>query len=159
MSELTHFDECGQAHMVNVGEKAETHRKAVASGRISMAPATFELIASGTAKKGDVLGIARVAAIMASKRTADLVPLCHPIGLTRVTVEFEMDQVQNAVDCRATCECYGKTGVEMEALTAVQVGLLTIYDMCKAVDRGMVMSNIRLLEKDGGKTGRWTVDV
>lgn len=159
MSELTHFDKCGQAHMVNVGEKAETHRKAVASGRISMAPATFELIASGTAKKGDVLGIARVAAIMASKRTADLVPLCHPIGLTRVTVEFEMDQVQNAVDCRATCECYGKTGVEMEALTAVQVGLLTIYDMCKAVDRGMVMSNIRLLEKDGGKTGRWTVDV
>ncbi len=159
MSELTHFDECGQAHMVNVGEKAETHRKAVASGRISMAPATFELIASGSAKKGDVLGIARVAAIMASKRTADLVPLCHPIGLTRVAVEFELDQVQNAVECRATCECYGKTGVEMEALTAVQVGLLTIYDMCKAVDRGMVMSDIRLLEKDGGKTGRWTADV
>lgn len=159
MSELTHFDECGQAHMVNVGEKAETHRKAVASGRISMAPATLELIASGSAKKGDVLGIARVAAIMASKRTADLVPLCHPIGLTRVAVEFEMDQVQNAVVCRATCECYGKTGVEMEALTAVQVGLLTIYDMCKAVDRGMVMSDIRLLEKDGGKTGRWTADV
>ena len=159
MSELTHFDECGQAHMVNVGEKAETHRKAVASGRISMAPATFELIASGSAKKGDVLGIARVAAIMASKRTADLVPLCPPIGLTRVAVEFEMDQVQNAVVCRATCECYGKTGVEMEALTAVQVGLLTIYDMCKAVDRGMVMSDIRLLEKDGGKTGRWTADV
>ncbi len=159
MSELTHFDECGQAHMVNVGAKAETHRVAVASGRISMAPATFELIASGTAKKGDVLGIARVAAIMASKRTADLVPLCHPIALTRVVVEFELEKETNAVLCRATCECYGKTGVEMEALTAVQVGLLTIYDMCKAVDRGMIMSDIRLLEKDGGKTGRWTAEV
>ena len=159
MSELTHFDECGQAHMVNVGAKAETHRVAVASGRISMAPATFELIASGTAKKGDVLGIARVAAIMASKRTADLVPLCHPIALTRVAVEFELEKETNAVLCRATCECYGKTGVEMEALTAVQVGLLTIYDMCKAVDREMIMSDIRLLEKDGGKTGRWTAEV
>lgn len=159
MSELTHFDECGQAHMVNVGAKAETHRVAVASGRISMAPATFELIASGTAKKGDVLGIARVAAIMASKRTADLVPLCHPIALTRVAVEFELEKETNAVLCRVTCECYGKTGVEMEALTAVQVGLLTIYDMCKAVDRGMIMSDIRLLEKDGGKTGRWTAEV
>ena len=156
MSELTHFDECGQAHMVNVGAKNETHRVAVASGRIQMAPETFELIATGTAKKGDVLGIARVAAIMASKRTADLVPLCHPISLTRVAVDFELEPEKPAVFCRATCECYGKTGVEMEALTAVQVGLLTIYDMCKAVDRGMTMTDIRLLEKAGGKSGHWT---
>lgn len=155
MSELTHFDEQGQAHMVNVGAKDETHRVAVASGTIHMAPATFELIASGTAKKGDVIGIARVAAIMASKKTAELVPLCHPISLTRVAVEFELDRESSTVTCTATCECYGKTGVEMEALTAVQVGLLTVYDMCKAVDRGMVMSDIRLLEKAGGKSGHW----
>ena len=155
MSELTHFDEQGQAHMVNVGAKDETHRVAVASGTIHMAPATFELIASGTAKKGDVIGIARVAAIMASKKTAELVPLCHPISLTRVAVEFELDREASAVTCTATCECYGKTGVEMEALTSVQVGLLTVYDMCKAVDRGMVMSDIRLLEKAGGKSGHW----
>lgn len=158
MSELTHFDEAGQAHMVNVGEKSETHRIAVACGRIYMQPATFELVAGGTAKKGDVIGIARVAAIMASKRTSDLVPLCHPIGLTRVAVDFELDEKTHAVTCTARCECYGKTGVEMEALTAVQVGLLTIYDMCKAVDRGMVMTDIRLLEKDGGKSGRWTAE-
>ena len=155
MSELTHFDEQGQAHMVNVGAKDETHRVAMASGTIHMAPATFELIASGTAKKGDVIGIARVAAIMASKKTAELVPLCHPISLTRVAVEFELDREASTVTCTATCECYGKTGVEMEALTAVQVGLLTVYDMCKAVDRGMVMSDIRLLEKAGGKSGHW----
>ena len=141
--------------MVNVGAKDETHRVAVASGTIHMAPATFELIASGTAKKGDVIGIARVAAIMASKKTAELVPLCHPISLTRVAVEFELDREASAVTCTATCECYGKTGVEMEALTSVQVGLLTVYDMCKAVDRGMVMSDIRLLEKAGGKSGHW----
>ena len=146
MSELTHFDEAGQAHMVNVGEKSETHRIAVACGRIHMQPATFELVAGGTAKKGD------------SKRTSDLVPLCHPIGLTRVAVDFELDEKTHAVTCTARCECYGKTGVEMEALTAVQVGLLTIYDMCKAVDRGMVMTDIRLLEKDGGKSGRWTAE-
>ena len=146
MSELTHFDEAGQAHMVNVGEKSD------------MQSATFELVAGGTAKKGDVIGIARVAAIMASKRTSDLVPLCHPIGLTRVAVDFELDEKTHAVTCTARCECYGKTGVEMEALTAVQVGLLTIYDMCKAVDRGMVMTDIRLLEKDGGKSGRWTAE-
>lgn len=158
MSELTHFDEAGQAHMVNVGEKSETHRIAMASGRIIMQPSTFELVAGGTAKKGDVIGIARVAAIMASKRTSDLVPLCHPIGLTRVAVDFELDEAEHAVTCQARCECYGKTGVEMEALTAVQVGLLTIYDMCKAVDRGMVMTDIRLLEKDGGKSGRWTFE-
>ncbi|MBP3438083.1 MAG: cyclic pyranopterin monophosphate synthase MoaC [Sutterella sp.] len=155
MSELTHFDEHGQAHMVNVGAKDETHRVAVAEGTIQMAPATFELIASGSAKKGDVIGIARVAAIMASKKTAELVPLCHPIALTRVAVDFELLRETSSVRCTATCECCGKTGVEMEALTAVQVGLLTVYDMCKAVDRGMVMTDIRLLEKAGGKSGHW----
>lgn len=155
MSELTHFDEHGAAHMVNVGAKDETHRVAVACGTIYMAPTTFALIESGTAKKGDVIGIARVAAIMASKRTAELVPLCHPIGLTRVAAEFSLDKEKSAVTCQVTTECYGKTGVEMEALTAVQVGLLTIYDMCKAVDRGMVMTDIRLLEKAGGKSGHW----
>ena len=155
MSELTHFDEHGQAHMVNVGAKDETHRVAVAEGTIQMAPATFELIASGAAKKGDVIGIARVAAIMASKKTAELVPLCHPIALTRVAVDFELLRETSSVRCTATCECCGKTGVEMEALTAVQVGLLTVYDMCKAVDRGMVMTDIRLLEKAGGKSGHW----
>ncbi len=155
MSELTHFDEAGQAHMVNVGEKSETHRIAVACGRIHMQPATFELVAGGTAKKGDVIGIARVAAIMASKRTSDLVPLCHPIGLTRVAVDFELDEKTHAVTCTARCECYGKTGVEMEALTAASVTCLTVYDMCKAVDRGMEISDVRLLKKDGGKTGLW----
>ena len=155
MSELTHFDEHGQAHMVNVGAKDETHRVAVAEGTIRMAPTTFELIASGSAKKGDVIGIARVAAIMASKKTAELVPLCHPISLTRVAVDFELCRDTSSVRCTATCECCGKTGVEMEALTAVQVGLLTVYDMCKAVDRGMVMTEIRLLEKAGGKSGHW----
>ena len=153
MSELTHFDEAGQAHMVNVGEKSETHRIAVACGRIHMQPATFELVAGGTAKKGDVIGIARVAAIMASKRTSDLVPLCHPIGLTRVAVDFELDEKTHAVTCTARCECYGKTGVEMETLTAVQVGLLTIYDMCKAVQRDMVITDVRLLSKTGGVHG------
>lgn len=155
MSELTHFNEHGQAHMVNVGAKDETHRVATAEGRITMQPATFALVQSGSAKKGDVIGIARVAAIMASKRTSDLIPLCHPIGLTRVAVDFELDESTHSIRCQATCECYGKTGVEMEALTSVQVGLLTIYDMCKAVDRGMVMSDIRLLEKAGGKSGHW----
>ncbi len=155
MSQLTHFDSTGQAHMVDVGAKADTHRVAVAAGRIRMLPATFELVATGSAKKGDVIGIARVAAIMASKRTADLIPLCHPISLTRVAVEFELDPAQHAVHCTATCETRGQTGVEMEALTAVQVGLLTIYDMCKAVDRGMVIEGVRVLEKHGGKSGDW----
>lgn len=141
--------------MVDVGAKNETHRRATAEGVITMLPATFELVASGTAKKGDVIGIARVAAIMASKRTADLVPLCHPISLTHVSVDFELDRETSSVRCRATCECRGQTGVEMEALTAVQVGLLTVYDMCKAVDRGMVIRNVRLLEKAGGKSGHW----
>ena len=152
---LTHFDAAGQAHMVDVGAKAETHRIAVATGSIRMKPETLALILSGTAKKGDVLGIARIAAIMASKRTADLVPLCHPLALTRVAVDFTTDEPNNAVHCRAQVETYGKTGVEMEALTAVQVGLLTVYDMCKAVDRGMVMTDIRVTEKAGGKSGDW----
>ena len=153
--ELTHFDAQGQAHMVDVGAKASTHRVAVARGRISMLPATLALIESGTAKKGDVLGIARLAGIMGAKKTSDLIPLCHPIALTRVAVEFEVDAAANAIECTATAECSGQTGVEMEALTAVQVALLTVYDMCKAVDRGMTISDVRLLEKKGGKSGHW----
>jgi cyclic pyranopterin phosphate synthase len=152
---LTHFDTSGQAHMVDVGAKDETHRIAVATGTIRMKPETLAIIQSGTAKKGDVLGIARIAAIMGAKRTSDLIPLCHPLALTRVTVDFAVDAAASAVTCTAQVETYGKTGVEMEALTAVQVGLLTIYDMCKAVDRGMVMTDIRLLEKHGGKSGDW----
>lgn len=155
MSELTHFDVAGNAHMVDVGAKDETHRVAVATGRISMRPETFALIAEGKAKKGDVIGIARVAAIMASKKTSDLIPLCHPIALTRVAVDFELVSADHAIVCCATCETHGQTGVEMEALTAVQVGLLTIYDMCKAVDRFMVIDGVRLLEKRGGKSGHW----
>jgi cyclic pyranopterin phosphate synthase len=156
---LTHFDSTGQAHMVDVAAKAETHRIAVAAGTIRMKPETLELVATGTAKKGDVLGIARIAAIMGAKRTADLVPLCHPLALTRVTVDFEVDAAGSSVHCRAQVETVGKTGVEMEALTAVQVGLLTIYDMCKAADRGMVMTNVRVLEKHGGKSGDWSADL
>jgi len=152
---LTHFDERGAARMVDVAEKAETHRVAVAAGRIRMLPATLALVESGSAKKGDVLGVARVAAILGAKRTAELVPLCHPVPLTSVAVEFSIDRDANAVECRATVECTARTGVEMEALTAVQVGLLTIYDMCKAVDRGMTMESIRLLEKRGGKSGTY----
>jgi cyclic pyranopterin monophosphate synthase len=152
---LTHFDDHGQAQMVDVAAKSETHRVARASGCIRMQPATFALIASGTAKKGDVIGIARIAAIQGAKRTADLVPLCHPLAITRVTVDFELDASQSEVHCTAQVETVGRTGVEMEALTAVQVGLLTVYDMCKAADRGMVMSNIRVLEKRGGKSGEW----
>ncbi len=157
-SPLTHFDAAGQAHMVDVSAKAETARMAVARGSIRMLPATLALIQSGNAKKGDVLGVARIAAILASKRTADLIPLCHPIALTRVTVEFEVDLVSSAVHCHARAETCGRTGVEMEALTAVQIGLLTIYDMCKAADRGMVMTDVRLLEKQGGKSGHWQAD-
>lgn len=152
---LTHFDAAGQAHMVDVGAKAETARVARAAGSIYMEPATLELIRGGSAKKGDVLGIARVAAIMASKRTGDLIPLCHPIALTRVAAEFTVDVQRSAVHCEVTAECFGRTGVEMEALTAVSVGLLTVYDMCKAVDRGMRIDNVRLLEKRGGKSGHW----
>ena len=156
---LTHFDATGQAHMVDVGAKQDTHRIAVAAGTIRMKPETLALVMSGTAKKGDVICIARIAAIMASKRTSDLVPLCHPLPITRVAVDFEIDEAANSVHCRAQVETIGKTGVEMEALTSVQVGLLTIYDMCKAVDRGMVMTNVRVLEKHGGKSGDWTAAV
>ncbi len=150
---LTHFDERGAARMVDVAGKEETHRVAVAGGFIRMLPATLELVRSGTARKGDVLGVARIAAIQAAKRTSELVPLCHPVPLTSVAIEFRLDQPGSRVECRATVECTARTGVEMEALTAVQVALLTIYDMCKAVDRGMTMEGIRLLEKRGGKSG------
>lgn len=152
---LTHFDSQGNAHMVDVADKPETLRTARASGRITMQPATLALIAGGQAAKGDVIGTARLAAIMAAKRTADLIPLCHPLPLTHVRAEFTLDEAASAVQCSVTAQTRGRTGVEMEALTAVQVGLLTIYDMCKAVDRGMVMTDIRLNEKDGGKSGPW----
>ena len=150
---LTHFDAQGQAHMVDVGGKASTRRVAVATGRIDMLPATLALITSGTAKKGDVLGIARIAGIQGAKKTSDLIPLCHPIALTRVAVDFEVQADRSCVVCTATAEVHGQTGVEMEALTAVQAALLTIYDMCKAVDRGMTINGVKLLEKHGGKSG------
>ncbi|MDP2007595.1 MAG: cyclic pyranopterin monophosphate synthase MoaC [Rubrivivax sp.] len=156
---LTHFDAQGQAHMVDVAAKAETHRVARAGGSIRMQPATFALMAGGQAKKGDVIGIARIAAIQGAKRTSDLVPLCHPLPITRVAVDFELDATTSSVHCTAQVETLGRTGVEMEALTAVQVGLLTVYDMLKAVDRGMVMTNIRVLEKRGGKSGEWHAEV
>ena len=152
---LTHFDADGQAHMVDVGAKAETRRVAVATGRIVMLPDTFAMVKSGTAKKGDVIGIARIAAIQASKRTSELIPLCHPIPLTRVAVEFDLNEAESAIACTVTAETVGRTGVEMEALTAVNVALLTIYDMCKAIDRGMRMEGIQLMEKLGGKSGHW----
>ncbi|MFZ6692250.1 cyclic pyranopterin monophosphate synthase MoaC [Undibacterium sp. SXout20W] len=154
-TQLTHFDQQGQAHMVDVAAKQDTHRTAIACGVIRMKAETLAIITEGTAKKGDVLGIARIAAIMAAKRTSDLIPLCHPLALTRVHVDFSITTETNTIQCQAQVETVGKTGVEMEALTAVQVGLLTIYDMCKAVDRGMVMSDIRVLEKHGGKSGDW----
>ena len=156
---LTHFDATGQAHMVDVGNKEDTRRSAVAAGTIRMQPATRAIIVQGNAKKGDVLGIARIAAIMGAKRTSDLIPLCHPLAITRVTVDFEIDEAASSVHCRAQVDTTGKTGVEMEALTSVQIGLLTIYDMCKAVDRGMVMTNVRVLAKHGGKSGDWTAAV
>lgn len=153
---LTHFDAQGQAHMVDVGAKAATHRIAIATGRIEMKPETLGLIDSGTAKKGDVLGIARIAGIMAAKKTSDLIPLCHPLALTRVAIDFEPSSARYpgsvGIFCSATVETLGQTGVEMEALTAVQIALLTIYDMCKAVDRGMVIHDVRVREKHGGKS-------
>jgi cyclic pyranopterin monophosphate synthase len=155
---LTHFDNSGQAHMVDVGDKPESKRIAIASGKISMLPATLKLIQQGDAKKGDVLGVARIAAIQASKKTSDLIPLCHPISLNKVSITFEIDEKNTCITCTATCETTGQTGVEMEALTAVNIGLLTIYDMCKAADRGMVMSEIKLLEKHGGKSGDWVAE-
>ncbi|WP_255992126.1 cyclic pyranopterin monophosphate synthase MoaC [Chitinolyticbacter albus] len=152
---LTHFDAAGQAHMVDVGTKPETARVAVASGSIRMLPATLTLIANGGHKKGAVLGIARIAAIMAANQTADLIPLCHPIPLPRVAVDFALDPAACAVHCTVSADTMGRTGVEMEALTAVNIALLTIYDMCKAVDRGMSITDMRLLEKHGGKSGSW----
>jgi cyclic pyranopterin phosphate synthase len=153
---LTHFDERGAAHMVDVAGKAETLRSATAAGNIRMRRETLALVTSGSAKKGDVLGVARIAAIQAAKRTSELIPLCHPVPLTSVSVEFAIDEATSQVECRATAECTARTGVEMEALTAVSVALLTIYDMCKAVDRGMTMGDVRLVEKRGGKSGTYT---
>ncbi len=157
MQGLTHFDNQGQAHMVDVAAKASTHRKAIAGGRIDMQAATLAIVQSGNAKKGDVLGIARIAGIQAAKKTSDLIPLCHPLALTRVAVDFDIvpgpPTGPHSVLCTATVETVGQTGVEMEALTAVQVALLTVYDMCKAVDRGMTINEVRVLEKHGGKSG------
>ena len=152
---LTHFDERGKARMVDVGAKAETLRVATAGGVIRMKPATLALVLAGTAKKGDVLGVARVAAIQAAKKTSELIPLCHPVPISSISIEFAPDEGESLVRIQATVECIGRTGVEMEALTAVQVGLLTIYDMCKAADRAMTMGEIRLLEKTGGKSGAY----
>ncbi len=155
MSEFTHFDESGRAVMVDVAGKDDTRRVAVARGQILMLPDTLERILGGQAAKGDVLGIARIAAIQATKRTSELIPLCHPIALTRASVEFDHDKAACLIVCTVTAETVGKTGVEMEALTGVSVALLTIYDMCKAVDRGMTMGEIKLLEKQGGRSGHW----
>jgi cyclic pyranopterin phosphate synthase len=152
---LTHFDERGAARMVDVAGKPETQRSATAAGNIRMRKDTLALVMSGTAKKGDVLGVARIAAIQGAKRTSELIPLCHPVPLTSVAVEFAIDEKNATIECRATAECTARTGVEMEALTAVGVALLTIYDMCKAVDRGMTMGDIRLVEKRGGKSGTY----
>jgi cyclic pyranopterin phosphate synthase len=158
MSKLTHFNESGEAHMVDIGDKKSTARRAVVSGNISMEPATLALITGGNHKKGDVLGIARIAGIMATKRTADLIPLCHPLALTHVSVDFKIDDISNLIECTVATETEGQTGVEMEALTGAQVALLTIYDMCKAVDRGMMIGDVRLIEKSGGKSGHWVRD-
>ena len=155
-SGLTHFDAGGQAHMVDVSAKPPTHRVAIAQGRIVMLPATLSIVLAGNAKKGDVLGIARVAGIMAAKKTSELIPLCHPLAITRVVVDFSPDQATASMVCQATVETIGPTGVEMEALTAVQIALLTIYDMCKAVDRGMTITDVRVLEKHGGKSGSFS---
>ncbi len=155
MSEINHFNAAGEAHMVDVGDKPISRRRAIAQGRICMQPDTLSLIQAGGRRKGDVLGVARVAGIMASKKTAELVPLCHPLALSHVEIEFLLDEMTHSVLCRAIVETTGPTGVEMEALTAVQITLLTIYDMCKAMDRGMTMQDIGLLEKSGGKSGDW----
>ena len=159
MSLLTHFDAAGQAHMVDVGAKSSTHRVATAAGRIQMQPATLALIQDGTSRKGDVIGTARIAGIQGAKRTSELIPLCHPLALTRVTVDFTIDAPASCVHCEATAETVGPTGVEMEALTAVQVALLTIYDMCKAADRGMTITGVHLREKKGGKSGHYVAPV
>jgi cyclic pyranopterin phosphate synthase len=156
MSELTHFDSEGQAHMVDIGGKNDTERVAIATGSIRMTPSTLQLILEGSAKKGDVLGVARIAGIQASKRTSELIPLCHPINLSKVSIEFSIDEKSCAVHCTTTAQCTGKTGVEMEALTSTSVALLTIYDMVKSAEKGMIISEIKLLEKQGGKSGDWS---
>ena len=158
VSSLTHFDAQGQAHMVDVSSKPATHRIARAEGRITMLAATLALVLQGTAKKGDVLGVARIAGIMAAKKTSELIPLCHPLAITRVVVDFRVDEARASVTCEATVETVGPTGVEMEALTAVQIALLTIYDMCKAVDRGMTITDVCVREKQGGKSGSFVSD-
>ncbi|MCZ6803496.1 MAG: cyclic pyranopterin monophosphate synthase MoaC [Proteobacteria bacterium] len=155
MSKLTHFNEEGAAHMVDIGDKSVTHRIAIAAGTISMQSETLSLIKDKGHKKGDVLGIARTAGIMGAKKTADLVPLCHPLSLTHINIDLTINDDKNAIYCECRTETEGKTGIEMEALTAVQITLLTVYDMCKAVDRGMIISDIQLLEKSGGKSGTW----
>lgn len=155
MTQLTHFNQSGEAHMVDVGSKALTQRTAVSEGYIQMLPETFELIVAGGHKKGDVLAIARIAGIMACKKTADLIPLCHPLPITHVEINFSTEAGQNRIRCQTTVKTLGQTGVEIEALTATQIALLTIYDMCKSVDRGMVIQSVQLLEKNGGKSGHW----
>jgi len=155
MSKLTHLDTQGQAHMVDVGDKAETHRLARAEGRIRMSDAALDAVEAGESKKGDALGVARVAAIQAAKRTSELIPLCHPVPITRISVDLHVERALGAVVCTAQVETFGRTGVEMEALTAVQVGLLTVYDMCKSIDRSMRIESVRLLEKRGGRSGHW----
>jgi len=158
MKKLTHFNQAGEAHIVDVGEKASTNRLAIAEGMITMQPKTLTLIMEGGHKKGDVLGVARIAGIMAAKKTSELIPLCHPLMLTHISVDLIPLQKQNAIYCQTIVKTTGQTGVEMEALTAVQIALLTVYDMCKAVDRGMVMKKIRLKTKSGGKSGVWERD-
>lgn len=155
MTKLTHFDDAGQAHMVDIAEKQETKRQAIATGTIQLSPEAFKLLGHNASKKGDVLGIARIAAIQGAKQTSTLIPLCHPLALTKVSVEFEPDEARSCLHIQVTTETVGKTGVEMEALTAVSAGLLTVYDMLKAVDKGMEIQNIRLLKKQGGKSGLW----
>ena len=158
MSKLTHLDEDGKAKMVDVGDKTPTKRTAIATGRISMKPETLNLVVSGTNKKGDVLAVARIAGIMAAKRTADLIPLCHPLSITRIDVDLELDIEKSTINCTALVETTGQTGVEIEALNATQISLLTVYDMCKAADKGMVISEVMLKEKRGGRSGHWSRD-
>ncbi|MES9969090.1 MAG: cyclic pyranopterin monophosphate synthase MoaC [Candidatus Thiodiazotropha sp.] len=155
MADFTHFNAAGEAHMVNVGDKPSSKRRAIAVGRITMQPETLQMILQGTHKKGDVLGVARIAGIMAAKRAADLIPLCHPLSLTKVEIDLLSEESENSINCRTHVETVGQTGVEIEALCATQIALLTIYDMCKAVDRGMLISDVRLMEKSGGKSGNW----
>ena len=158
MSKLTHLDEDGKAKMVDVGDKTPTKRTAIATGRISMQPETLNLVISGTNKKGDVLAVARIAGIMAAKRTADLIPLCHPLSITRIDIDLELDIEESTINCTTLVETIGQTGVEIEALNATQVALLTVYDMCKAADKGMVISGVMLKEKRGGRSGHWSRD-